>query len=68
MGLASYHRLILPQKLLKSTIITLCEVSMTQTIPSQDGEWLAGLFGTKLILACSIVWVEFIAKLGNIKS
>ena len=41
---------------------------MTQTIPSQVGEWLAGLFEKKLILAPSLGWVEFIAELGNIKS
>ena len=52
--LGSYPRLILPLELLKSTIINLSEVSMTQTIPSHVGGWLSGFFEKKLILAPSL--------------
>ena len=66
--LGSYPTLILPLKLLKSTIINLSEVSMTQTIPSHVGGWLSGFFEKKLILTPSLDWVEFTAELDNIKS
>ena len=66
--LGSYPRLILPLKLLKSTIINLSEFSMTQTIPSHFCRLLSGFFEKKLILALSLDCVKFTAELDNIKS
>ena len=45
--LGSYPRLILPLKLLRSTIINLSEDSMTQTIPPHMGVWLSGFLKKK---------------------